>query len=115
MTGIDVNCLGKRKSKNGILLEDNYHQLNVNYVRIEIGNNILLDSGRKMLVGKKPKGWYESSSCEIQRRVEKGFAGFECFGYKKVKLYVVAFIYGNSCLICGNLCLQKQHCVIDQN
>ena len=66
-----------------------------------------------MLVGKKPKGWYESSGCEIQRRVEKGFsfteyclpqhsscahgsafsfaifAGFECFGYKKVKLYII--------------------------
>ena len=60
-----------------------------------------------MLVGKKPKGWYESSGCEIQRWVEKGFAGFVCFGYKKVKLYVIAFIYGNSCLIRGNLCLQK--------
>ena len=67
-----------------------------------------------MLVEKKPKGWYESSGCEIQRRVEKGFsfteyclpqhsscahgsafsfaifAGFECFGYKKVKLYIFA-------------------------
>ena len=71
----------------------------------KIGNNILFDPGRKMLVGKKSKGWYESSGCEIQRRVEKGFAGFECFGYKKVKLYVIAFIYGNSCLIRGNLCL----------
>ena len=70
-----------------------------------MSNNILFDPGRKMLVGKKPKGWYESSGCEIQRWVEKGFAGFECFGYKKVKLYVIAFIYGNSCLIRGNLCL----------
>ena len=39
---------------------------------------------------KKPKGWFESSGCEIQRRVEKGFAGFVCFGSKKVKLYIIA-------------------------
>ncbi len=33
---------------------------------------------------------YESSGCEIQRWIEKGFAGFVCFGFKKVKLYIIA-------------------------
>ena len=47
-----------------------------------------------MLIEKKPKGWFESSGCEIQRRVEKGFAGFVCFGFKKVKLYIIANICG---------------------
>ena len=37
-----------------------------------------------------PKGWFESSDCEIQRQVEKGFVCFECFGFKKVKLYIIA-------------------------
>ena len=64
---------------------------------------------------KKPKGWFESSGCEIQKRVEKGFSfteyclpqhsscahgsafgfaifvGFVCFGLKEVKLYIIAF------------------------
>ena len=61
---------------------------------IDCGNNILLDPERKMLIEKKPKGWFESSGCEIQRRVEKGFAGFVCFGFKKVKLYIIANICG---------------------
>ena len=103
MTKIDVNCLGKKEKQEqyivGRQLSSIRRQLCENK---KISNNILLDPGRKMLVGKKSKGWYESSGCEIQRRVEKGF---ECFGYKKVKLYVIAFIYGNSCLIRGNLCL----------
>ena len=43
------------------------------------GNNMFLGPEREML---EPKGWHESSGCEIQRRVEKGFVGFECFGYK---------------------------------
>lgn len=40
---------------------------------------MFLGPEREML---EPKGWHESSGCEIQRRVEKGFVGFECFGYK---------------------------------
>ena len=40
----------------------------------------------------KPKGWFESSGCEIQRWVEKGFVGFVCFGYKKIKLDIIALL-----------------------
>ena len=36
---------------------------------------------------------YESSGCEIRRRIEKCFVGFDCFGYKKIKLYIVAKRY----------------------
>ena len=39
-----------------------------------------------MSVGKK----FESSGCEIQRWIEKGFVGFVGFGHKMVKLYIVA-------------------------
>ncbi len=46
----------------------------------------------KDVAWKKPKGWLESSGCEIQRWKEKGFAGFVCFGHKKVKLYIIAQI-----------------------
>ena len=35
------------------------------------GNNMFLDPEREMLVGKKPKGWYESSGCEIIRCIEE--------------------------------------------
>ena len=44
-----------------------------------------------MSVGKKPKGRFESSGCEIQRWINKGFVGFVGFGHKMVKLYIVAF------------------------
>ena len=44
----------------------------------------------KNVAWKKPKDWLESSGCEIQRWIEKGFVGFVCFGHKKVKLYIIA-------------------------
>ncbi len=36
---------------------------------------------------------FESSGCEIQKWMEKGFVGFACFGYKQFKLYIIAFYF----------------------
>ena len=32
------------------------------------------------------------SGCEIQRQIEKSFVGFDCFGYKNDKLYIIALL-----------------------
>ena len=46
---------------------------------------VLLICVRKAFVFRVPRlrcsAGYESSGCEIQRRIEKCFVGFDCFGY----------------------------------
>ena len=71
----------------------------INYVESSISCGfvkfvVLLICVRKAFVFRVPhlrcSAWYESSGCEIQNLTNKGLVGFECFGYKKVKLYIVA-------------------------
>ena len=58
-------------------------------LRYFYGNNILFSPKMERCNLKKSKGWFESSGCEIPRRIKKSFVGFGCFGYKKDKLYFV--------------------------
>ena len=52
----------------------------------------------KDVAWKKPKGWLESSGCEIQRWIEKGFVGFDCFGFKK-QIGCYCLFFGNKSFI----------------